>query len=168
MTILLLGEAPARGTKVPFDGQSGDRLRKLLGTEFNRLRLMNLYQMSRARAGKGSEWNANAARKRAKQFVIPADFVLLAGRRVAAAFGIPKGVRYFEPCMVHDVVAYVIPHPSGVNQWWNVELNVQRAKNFFAAFFMAVDGVDMPDGSLDAAEFRVRAKVEARGRGRIY
>lgn len=167
MRVLLVGEAPARGTKRPFEGRSGIKLRELLGANFERLRLRNLYRNPKPKDRQGSVWHLHAARRRAKRFRLNGDLVLLAGKRVADAFGI-RGVRYFEPCLLRGTIAYVVPHPSGVNRWWNVETNRYRARRFFAALFLALDGVDLPDGSLDAIEFRVRAGAEAERAGRVY
>ncbi len=169
MRALLVGEAPARGTSKPFEGNSGVRLRELIGDEaFLRLDMVNLYKRPMPRDGwKGSAFPVAAARRKALKFDFPVSVVvLLAGKRIARAFGVRA--RYFEPCMLRRRVCYVVPHPSGVNRWYNVEFNRHRAKRFFCALLLALDGVQRPDGDLDAAEFRLRATRDARAAGRIF
>lgn len=66
--------------------------------------------------------------------------ILIAGRRVARAFGV-YDVEYFVSTTFKDLVrptghpwrAIVVPHPSGVNRWWNDERNQLRAHAFLAS-----------------------------------
>jgi hypothetical protein len=171
MRVLLVGEAPARGTSRPFEGNSGVRLRELIGDEaFGRLDLANLYKRPMPSDGwKGSHFPAVLARRQAKQFGLPGGkgvVVLLAGKRVAKAFGVEA--RYFEPCLLRRRVCYVVPHPSGVNRWYNVEINRWRAKQFFCALLLSLEGFERPDGDMDAREFTLRAKRQARESGRVF
>lgn len=169
MRALLVGEAPARGTSEPFEGNSGTRLRELIGeAAFMRLDLANLYSRSMPRDGyKGSHFPVLLARRKAKRFDLPPRaVVLLAGQRVAKAFGVKA--RYFEPCLLRGRVCYVVPHPSGVNRWYNVEINRHRAKHFFCALLLSLEGVERPDGSIDAHEFAMLAKRHAREAGRVF
>ena len=171
MRVLLVGEAPARGTSRPFEGNSGRRLRELIGEEaFGRLDLTNLYKRPMPRDWwKGSYFPAELARRKAKRFELPGGksvVILLAGKRVAKAFGVKA--RYFEPCLLRRRVCYVVPHPSGVNRWYNVETNHWRAKQFFCALLLALEGCQRPDGDLDSREFALRAKRRARESGRVF
>jgi len=82
--------------------------------------------------------------------------ILLAGKRVARAFLLPSQVEYFRKHEVRwghhftiktpfsartsqteiagdakgAMAAYVIPHPSGVNRWWNEASNRHEARQF--------------------------------------
>lgn len=59
--------------------------------------------------------------------------VLLAGKRVARAFGLSKP-DYFEPlprAPAPGAVAWVVPHPSGINRWWNEPRNRMLARHFY-------------------------------------
>lgn len=56
------------------------------------------------------------------------SFLLLAGKRVAGAFGIRR-VDYLDEAHyvgVTGLPAVVVPHPSGVNRWWNDPANRER------------------------------------------
>lgn len=70
-----------------------------------------------------------------KRFPRP-SLVMLAGRRVARSFRLP-GARtrdYFETIEECSVVAgypvVVVPHPSGLNHWWNDPVNRRLAKGY--------------------------------------
>jgi len=56
--------------------------------------------------------------------------VVLVGAAVARAFGARVG----ELAWGHDPVLRaelaLLPHPSGVNLWWNLPTNVERARAF--------------------------------------
>lgn len=85
-------------------------------------------------AGKGDHFPRRRARRCAKKMCgsLRGRTVLLAGKRVAEAFGVvtdyltwhdhPEGFR-----------AVVIPHPSGVNRWWNDPENRRRFLRFARA-----------------------------------
>ncbi len=128
--ITLVGESPAPGTTAPFarGTSSRRRLEQMVGAVgVGRMVLRNVYR--------GScppwVWNAEVARCRAKVMQFRTPIVLLAGRRVAAAFGLRK-VTFFYPEFHRGRVVYVIPHPSGRNQWWNTEENREQARTWFA------------------------------------
>lgn len=54
--------------------------------------------------------------------------MLLLGYRVAAAFGVRR--EYFARQKIGTATAVVVPHPSGVNRWWNDSENVRRMERF--------------------------------------
>lgn len=61
--------------------------------------------------------------------------MLLAGKRVASAFGLDE--EYLAdpvafPIGGRPVAVHVVPHPSGVNRWWNEPANRERARAFLA------------------------------------
>ena len=101
--------------------------------------------------------------------MMPNDVILLlAGHRVAKAFGVRA--RYLEPCMLESTrtITYVVPHPNSGNHWYGNEFNRFKARNFFDALFMVLDGVERPDGDIDSVEFRVRARTDAIEAGRVF
>jgi hypothetical protein len=55
--------------------------------------------------------------------------VLVAGTRAAAALGLRPD--YFAAQALGGRPAYVVPHPSGVNRWWNDPANRAAARRFF-------------------------------------
>lgn len=133
MSVLLIGEAPApRGNRRAFDGPSGDRLAQVMGMGrdelLGRVRARNLLRRWPGASGKGSAFPVADARAAARRARLDADVVLLAGLRVAGAFGARAG--FFEWFELRGRRAAVIPHPSGVNRWWNDAANRERARAF--------------------------------------
>jgi len=55
-------------------------------------------------------------------------WVLLIGQGVARAFGVQAGL--LEWVEREGAWLAVVPHPSGVNRWWNELRNVERAAAF--------------------------------------
>ncbi len=139
---LLLGEAPSRSTEgaPPFSGRSGERLRELAGVDRldEAFSVANLLDRWPGRDGKGSAFPLDEARRAAdrieEQFV--GRVVVLVGKRVCrAVFGGEHP--YLEPVQAEVLgrgrrggpfAAYVLPHPSGINRWWNVDTNRARAR----------------------------------------
>lgn len=87
--------------------------------------------------GKGAAFPIVAARVRAeavaRRFVFDRAVVLL-GKRAARAFGI-REPEYFRPVsrMEWRATVFVVPHPSGVNRWYNERRNVRRMRRFMTA-----------------------------------
>jgi uracil-DNA glycosylase len=148
---ILMGEAPAKSMPAgapPFSSQSGRRLRELLGVEdlATRFELRNLLESWPGESGKGDSFPAKYASHRA--FDVVPEFhhrvVIFAGKRVAKAFGKSK-MKYFEPDLTRvwdeeggrisglsaEYIACVVPHPSGVNRWYNDVGNRAQARRFF-------------------------------------
>lgn len=128
-----MGEAPCRKGGEPFTGRAGKVLEELAGfpprREFD---CVNLLQSWPGAAGKGSAFPAHDARVAAAAMlaVIPQGrVVVLAGKRVAAAFGIrnPEFLRWYA---VGGCVLGVLPHPSGINRWLNDPMNRRAAGHF--------------------------------------
>jgi uracil-DNA glycosylase len=136
--LLLVGQAPARNCgKRAFDGRSGDRLAAYMGLDgrdelLARLECLNLLRRYPGSAGpKGDVFPRGKARGAARRLLrsLAGRQVLLAGKNVAEAFQIqddylvwgdhPEGFRFA-----------VIPHPSGVNHWWNDEANRRRFRRW--------------------------------------
>lgn len=92
-----------------------------------RAELVNLLRRWPGDQGKGDAFPIARARRAAGKFK-PAGVVLLAGKRVAEAFGERRA--YFEWFDLRGARAAVIPHPSGISHWWNEPANVARAAAF--------------------------------------
>lgn len=148
MRTLLIGQAPARTSDpaVPLrDGASGRRLARLVGLgpaeyaeAFDRVNLLDSWPGS---AGKGDRFPAALARLAADR-LLPAlarrarsgGRVVFVGGAVARAFGFeaaPLLWRAWKPGAAdRPVIAARLPHPSGVNPWWNDETNRRAAAEF--------------------------------------
>lgn len=133
--VLLVGQAPARGADdLPaFSGRSGDRLRRLLGglpeEDFKaRFDAFNVLPRWPGKAGKGDRFPLDVAKAIASRCRLRAGRVLLFGG-AAAAFGVGSRFRWVS---TDAGLVAGLPHPSGVNRWWNEEANRAEAGAFFA------------------------------------
>lgn len=127
--ILVIGEAPgAKGTR-----DMVEALYQKTGVLLEDAAHRNLLGEWPGREGKGSAFPLEHARARARRFRIRKDVgtVVLLGKRLAAAFGLD--VNYFEPALRNSRRWVVVPHPSGVNTWWNDVENRVRAMRFLEA-----------------------------------
>lgn len=137
--IVLVGQAPSRATDgfPPFSGMSGRRLEEVSGLAPGKLperfALFNVLERWPGPAAKGDKFPIHRARKAAKRllFALEGRRVVAIGRAVAKVLGVPPVV----PDMVwspHDKLAAiaVLPHPSGVNLWWNDPGNKAAAAAF--------------------------------------
>lgn len=150
MKWIIIGEAPNRigDPTTPIEGRLGRRLAKLAWGDdaniplflagFDKTNLLRRWPG--ARNGKGSAWNVEKARRAAKTLVdvMKGRMLVLLGRRVAAAFEI-KPSRYFKPHALYGVqmeecpykiIAFVVPHPTGINRWYNDPLHRKTAGAF--------------------------------------
>lgn len=96
---------------------------------------VNLLQQYPGPGRKGSDFPLREGREAAERFmsnglVHGPNMILLAGLRVSRSFKIREPV-YFQPMMVCGGVEFVVvPHPSGVNRWWNQGQNTRIARLF--------------------------------------
>lgn len=144
MKPLIVGEAPSKNElpERPIEGRIGARLAVCCGLPYDefleRFERVNLLRVRQDTKEKGFEFDAAAAAHVAWQMAAPLSTqfafhegrtVLLLGKRVAAAFG--ADTRYFERQRIGTrAEVYVLPHPSGVNRWWNDEANQRRMVEF--------------------------------------
>lgn len=85
-------------------------------------------------SGKGAAFPLRQARRRAeilRRRFVGGRLVILLGLRTASAFGLSVG--YFRRVRVGRAVAVVVPHPSGVNRWYNERANLRRMRAFMRA-----------------------------------
>ena len=145
--ILVVGEAPgARGNVVAFatGGRgSGDRLRAHAGwsDEFwsTCVDAVNLLTIYPGRDGNGARFDLAAAWRAARRVSVERyPVVLLCGRRVGAAFGVQGGAYFDAHVLATGGLAWLVPHPSGVNRWWNDERHRAIARAFFASLELEV------------------------------
>jgi len=135
---LVIGEAPNRTGMLnrPIDGRCGSILAALGGvdiTEFLRLfaRANVLDAWPGPGASKGAQFPMVEARRGAERLAtkfVRGRLVILLGHRTAAAFGV-RDV-YFAKRRIGAADVVVMPHPSGINRWYNDPTNVARARRF--------------------------------------
>jgi len=132
---LLVGQAPGEsGDGIPLSGRCGRKLCGLMKTDlddylekFDRVNVLDFFP---GKNGKGDAFPINKAREMASRIRLgERPFVVLLGRNVARAFGMAK----MDPLTwttVRGTPVALVPHPSGVNRWWNDCTNVRRARRF--------------------------------------
>lgn len=137
MKPIIVGEAPSKNEHPPspIEGRIGHRLAACTGISFaeflERFDRMNLLEVRQDTKEKGFEFDAVAASKSAERLwsnFQRGQIVLLLGKRVAKAFAV-KG-EYFVKQNVAGADVYVLPHPSGINRWWNDSRNGRRMYDF--------------------------------------
>lgn len=149
MKPLIVGEAPSKNevTERPIEGRVGRRLADCccisLDEFLHRFDRVNLLHVRQDTKEKGFEFDEAAASQEAHRMATTLDFndrpfVLLLGKRVAAAFG--AHANYFEAQHVGTrTTLYVLPHPSGVNRWWNDPENHRKICDFMQYLLAALD-----------------------------
>ncbi len=130
----IVGQAPGpRGLKGrPLEGGASRKFAGLAGVsedEFWRLfRTRNVLPRFPGKNGKGDAFPIDEARRRAASMRFRAGRVILLGQGVARAFGVRAPPLTWRRVGRREFA--VVPHPSGVNRWWNDPKNVRRAKRF--------------------------------------
>jgi len=142
MRFVLIGQAPSRKGRPGMALQRGPTTKKivdLLGMEkerylkcFERVNLLECFP-GRREASKGDSFPRKEASQRAR--ILKERYrgrsVLFVGIGVARVFGMKGGPlewREVEPFRR----AAILPHPSGLNRWWNEEENRDAARSFMA------------------------------------
>lgn len=131
---LLVGEAPGpTGGGPPLGGRAGRLLDRMAGRAFvDACDRVNLLDAWPGHAGKASAFPAAEAREAAAA-LLAVDrhrVLLLAGKRVAGAFGLrrPEFLCWYP--LAGGRLAGVVAHPSGVNRWLNVPLHRELTGRF--------------------------------------
>jgi uracil-DNA glycosylase len=150
--LCFVGQAPSRETegKPPFVGKCGKFLAELLGTTQQQMLLdhdfVNVLDYYPGRGVGGDKFPRIEARNAAKHKLelIRGRIVILLGNNVARAFG-AKSFEYGEWYMIKDddgKVAVdrmsVIPHPSGINRYYNDPLNRAGVSQFLKGLARAI------------------------------
>ena len=142
---MIVGEAPSRtgNPRTPITGRCGETLARysgLSGPEFRRrFARANVLRFWPGESGaKGAAFptaeatlRAHAMRRRLRGRV-----VVMLGYRTAAAFRVR--VRYFVPVAAFGGTVYVVPHPSGINRWYNDRGNRLKMRMFMRLVVMGV------------------------------
>ena len=140
MKILLVGQAPGRNgdpaTPLLYGG-TGSKLTALFGMSerqylerFDRINVLDFWP---GKSGKGDKFPTREATRSAaiKSKQIIGRRVLFVGISPAAAFGFkPQPLRWRK---FNGGIAAILPHPSGVNKWWNDPANRKTARRFMSS-----------------------------------
>lgn len=127
---MIVGEASNLPSGEAFGGRSGRFLASLLGVglpefmaTFDRVNLLSTWP-GRSGGRKGHLFPLGEARRAALVMDLRGRHVVLAGRRVASAFGIGKAA-FLEPAEAGkgEASCVVVPHPSGIVRWYNLPAN---------------------------------------------
>jgi len=164
--LLVVGSSPTPRYPRPWSG----RLRTNLCGIFDvtdkdlnfRVRLVNLF------TAPGKSWSAPEWRQAARRVSrVGHPNIVLLGRKVAQAFGLPAGwpelIPYPRLEGSRERHYYVLPHPSGKNLWWNSEENTRAGTELCRRLLAAAEErpVILPEtlrGALDAAQRRALCK----------
>jgi uracil-DNA glycosylase len=138
----ILGQAPAKNMKSrrAFDGAAGERLASIAGMTLEELRqrfwLRNVLDEypgeSWATRGKGDAFPMALARERAARMRFLTPIVVFCGTDTAGAFGCRAPfLEWFIFRRTRQGV--VIPHPSGINRYYNRSENKQKVRDILAS-----------------------------------
>lgn len=135
--LILIGQAPARresGTG-PLSGHAGKRLAALFGLpreEYEQIERINVLDSFPGKSGEGDSFPMAEVRTRARRITphLAGRTVLFVGLAVADAFHHRASLLTWE--RHESFLAACIPHPSGLNRWWNSPENRVEAERFCA------------------------------------
>jgi hypothetical protein len=134
--IVLIGQAPSRfgDPRQPLCMSIAKKLSMLIGMSyleyFDTFDRMNVLDHWPGANEKGDKFPMREARVKAQEIVqsLVERKVIFVGRATALAFGFRT--QFFEWVEFAGFTAAAIPHPSGVNYWWNEKHNVELASKF--------------------------------------
>lgn len=150
MNVLVIGQAPPRRATAehkPLTGRAGLRLARAADVTLDRLHELidtaNVFPEFPGRAArKGDAFDGAAAKAAAAAVPIDGRRVIYLGRKVARAFGHRGRIEYMVPLQDQRAqAAWCLPHPSGINRWWNAPGNLTTARTFLRG----VLGLDPPE-----------------------
>lgn len=139
-SIIFVGQGPSQDGDpyCPLEGTLGQKLGELLGIDdfvraFARINLNSEWIGKTGGDGKGDVFDGSEGRASAKVLLRGSwtRYVLL-GQKVALCFDV-KG----DPLdtVRHGVKSFfLLPHPSGINRWWNDPDNARKAKDRLGKF----------------------------------
>ena len=146
--ILLIGQAPSRTSqgKQPFSGKSGKRLAELAGISQKDLRryfkMVNVLDYWPGRGGKGDAFpTGRQVPDRLRKMVASYAATIFVGRGVAARFkfNAPQYLTWYACSPRKSRTAAILPHPSGINRWYNDPQNLKDAQMFLRGIIWLVD-----------------------------
>jgi len=160
----LIGQAPSRrgDPSKPLAGPNGRKIARLAGMSYEELmacrrRHLNTRYNGKHRNGDSfdhAKGNINAADVLLDWRV---ERIVLLGKNVARCFGF-RDLPFLAEIRIYGRRFLLLPHPSGINRWWNERRNEQRARQLLRRFLR---GEPVPVGfrkrkaSRDASSERV-------------
>jgi len=132
----VIGESPGKSglsAELPENQHGGSPGRLLRLMNVKQVRWVNLLSVETL------PWPRNEARESAREVVKEYSNWqgpwLLLGRRVCDAFELDRSVGWLEWSFSAAVPGRIlpVPHPSGLNRWWNDPENVERARTVLQA-----------------------------------
>ena len=140
--ILLVGQAPNQhgDPRRPLvGGRTGTKIQTLAGLDLREYArtfdLVNLLSGWEGKDGNGDAFDLARAKVATRALLRSRTnrAIILVGRAVADAFGVP-GTRPYLAWFLHEGRAMaILPHTSGVNRWWNDPENEKAAEIFLRA-----------------------------------
>jgi len=138
--LVLIGQSPGKnpGEHGPLTGKSGKLMAKRMGLSFEEYLLLdrrNILTEFKGKAAKGDLFPLKEAKEEASKMIFfPGSTLVLLGKAVAGAMGIKGKKTYFVKYDIDEeknISAFIVPHPSGINLWWNDADNRKKADAFF-------------------------------------
>lgn len=141
--LILIGQAPAQkgNPRAVLEGRLGERIAELFGISnwwyVQNTQRFNILPKWMGKSGKGDLFPMPLARQNARRmrYSLGGCRVLFIGIQVAAAFDVThKPLRWKNYPIAADhnesFRCAILPHPSGVNHWWNDICNRADAADF--------------------------------------
>jgi uracil-DNA glycosylase len=137
--LVIVGQAPGRGSGGPCEGRFGRKLAELFGCTYDEYiagtERANVLKRWPGKCGKGDAFPMKKARLAARRMVrsLAGKRVLLLGKRTAEAFGLEDGYLSWSKKFVKNGAfpdVAVVPHPSGINRWFNDGVNRAACRGF--------------------------------------
>ena len=137
MRLLLIGQAPSRhgDPTHPLEGRIGLALCKLFGCSFHEYlqetERINVLMSWPGKNGKGDAFPRAEASLSAKSLMRALAYrrIMFVGVATGRAFKF-RGKPLQWVRRAGGIEAAVVPHPSGINRWWNSKTNKDRAARF--------------------------------------
>jgi uracil-DNA glycosylase len=147
--LVVIGQAPGRSAGLPLEGAGMMRLCRWAGVEFDyylrrteRLNLINRYPGRSSSGGDRFPERRAAAEARKLLRMLDGLTVILLGRNVQTAFGVPDDAPPFTRWILphtnpeRPTTAWLIPHPSGISRFYNCAGNRGLAGELFRALLI--------------------------------
>jgi len=141
--LILIGQAPNchNDERHALEGRIGARLCRLFGCQeedyLKWTQRFNVLPRWPGKTGKGDKFPLALARQNARRmrYSLAGCHVMFVGVATAKVFGVTHiPFRWVKVEIAeHNVGSFsaaVVPHPSGVNMWWNLECNKNKARRF--------------------------------------